>query len=94
MMKKDDIKDNVDNMLIQVVKYIQATELSEDEEFQIKLESAMSLLVSALDIPDDPAHHIDDLLKQTSHMLTVITITMTDLIHNIVKGDIQEDRMI
>lgn len=83
-MKKEDIKENVDNMLIKVLEYIKACDLSDEDDFNIKLESAMSILMSAIDITDNPAKNLEYIIDQQANISTLITVTMTDIIKEII----------
>lgn len=89
-MKKEDIKENVDNMLMKVLEYIKACDLSDEDDFAIKLESTMSILMSAIDITDDPVENLDYIIKQQSHLLTLITIGTTETIKKVITGDVKE----
>lgn len=71
-MTKDDIKDNVDNMILQICKYIKVAELSNEDDFAIKVESGLSLLVSAIDMPEDINNIKTDELKHVAHQIAKI----------------------
>ena len=86
-MKKDDIKENVDNMLIKVLEYIKACDLSDEDDFNIKLESAMSILMSAIDITDNQAKNLEYIIDQQANIITLITVTMTDAIMEIIRHE-------
>ena len=91
-MKKEDIKDKVDEMLVQIVKYIKACDLSDKEDCEIKLESALSLLISAIDFTDNPNDNIDYIVDQVAEIQTNFILATTEAVTSIVKGDLPAKR--
>lgn len=83
-MKKEDIKDNVDEMIIQVARYIKACDLSEDEDTEIKLECALSLLVSAIDFTDNPSKNIKYIAEQQANIFTTFMMASTEVVKDII----------
>ena len=93
-MKKEDIKDNVDNMLLKICEYIKAANLSDDEEVEIKIESALSIIVSAIDYTDKPNENIDYIADQQSKNLHLITLSLVDVTTDILLGKYDKGRWI
>lgn len=93
-MKKLDIKDNVDEMIYKICEYIKACDLSDEEECQIKIESAASILFSILDITEDPKNNIDYMLRQFAEIDTHLIMLIINTIHDIVDGNIDVERFI
>lgn len=91
-MKKKEIKNNVDEMIVQVAKYIKACDLSENEDAEIKLECALSLFVSAIDFTDNPMENIDYIAEQQANMLTTFMVASADAVKSIIKGDLPAKR--
>ena len=93
-MKKMDIKDNVDKMIFKICEYIKACDLSEKEDAELKIESAMSLFVSAIDFTDDPIKNIDYIIAQQSKFLAVLTVETTNTIAAYMHSDLDEGRLL
>ena len=93
-MKKDDIKENVDEMLLKICEYIKAADLSDDEDVQIKIESAMSIIVSAIDYTDKPKENIDYIADQQSKILDLITLSLVDVTTDILFDKYDKGRWI
>jgi len=93
-MKKMDIKDNVDEMILKICKYIEACDLSDIEDSELKIESAMTLFVSAIDFTDDPIKNLDYIIKQQSNFLAALTIETTNTIDAYIHGDLDEGRLL
>ena len=91
-MKKCEIKDNVDGMILQVCKYIKSADLSDDEDFEIKIESGLSMLVTAIDFTDKPEENIEYITRQISKITMITNRLMYDVAENVVKGNIDESR--
>lgn len=91
-MTKSDIKDTVDEMLKQVVEYIKACDLSNKEDSEIKLESALSLLVSAIDFTDEPNKNIDYIAEQLASIQTTFLMESAKAVAHIIKDDIPAKR--
>ena len=93
-MKKMDIKDNVDEMILKMCEYIKFCDLSEKEDAEIKIESAMSLFVSAIDFTDDPIKNIDYIIAQQSKFLAVLTVETTNTIKDYIHYDLDKGRLL
>lgn len=93
-MKKMDIKDNVDEMVLKICKYIRACDLSDKEDFELKLECAMTLVVAAIDFTDEPIKNMDYIAEQHSQAITAILLETGKTIGEYLKGKIDEDRLI
>lgn len=93
-MKKEDIKENVDNMLLKICEYIEAADLSDEEEVEIKIESALSLIVSAIDYTDKAKENIDYIADQQSKILNLITLSLVDVTIDILCGKYDKGRWI
>ena len=93
-MKKEDIKENVDEMLLKICEYIKAADLSDDEEVEIKIESALSIIVSAIDYTDKPNKNIDYIVDQQSKILHLITLSLVDVTTDILFGKYDKGRWI
>ena len=93
-MKKEDIKENVDEMLLKICEYIKADDLSDDEEVEIKIESALSIIVSAIDYTDKPNKNIDYIVDQQSKILHLITLSLVDVTTDILFGKYDKGRWI
>lgn len=93
-MKKMDIKDNVDEMILKICEYIKACDLSEREDFELKLECAMTLVVAAIDFTDEPAKNIDYISKQHSEAITAILLETGKTIGEYIKGNIDKERLL
>ena len=93
-MKKMDIKDNVDEMIFKICEYIKACDLSDKEDSELKIESAMSLFVSAIDFTDDPIKNLDYIIAQQSKFLAALTIETTNTIDAYIHGDLDEGRLL
>ncbi len=91
-MKKEDIKENVDNMLLKICEYIKAANLSDDEEVEIKIESALSIIVSTIDYTDKPNENIDYIVDQQSKILHLITLSLVDVTTDILFGKYDKGR--
>lgn len=91
-MKKDDIKDNVDEMILQVYKYIKSADLSDKDDFEIKVETALSLLASAIDFTDKPDEHITYIVEQIGKISVITSDLLFDCAKNVIKGNIDESR--
>lgn len=91
-MTKLEIKDNVDEMVVQIAKYIKACELSENEDAEIKLEIALSFLVSAIDFTDNPIENIDYIANQQANILTTLMVASSEAVKSIIKGDLPTKR--
>jgi len=91
-MTKLEIKDNVDEMIVQIAKYIKACDLSEDEDTEIKLECALSFLISAINFTDNPTENIDYIIQQQADIQTIFIIESTKAIKHIIKGDLPAKR--
>lgn len=93
-MKKMDIKDNVDEMILKICEYIKACDLSDKEDSELKIESAMSLFVSAIDFTDDPIKNLDYIIAQQSKFLAAFTIETTNTIDAYIHSDLDEGRLL
>ena len=93
-MKKEDIKENVDEMLLKICEYIKAADLSDDEEVEIKIESALSIIVSAIDYTDKPKENIDYIADQQSKILHLITLSLVDVTTDILFDKYDKGRWI
>lgn len=91
-MKKCDIKDNVVEMILQVCKYIKSADLSDEEDFEIKVESALSFLMAAIDFTDKPEEHMNYIADQLSKIHITIIMAMSEAAADVVKGNIDESR--
>lgn len=91
-MKKDDIKDNVDEMILQVCKYIKSADLSDKDDFEIKVETALSLLAAAIDFTDEPDENIGYIMTQISNICIAVNDLLFDCAENVIKGNIDEGR--
>lgn len=91
-MKKYDIKDNVDEMVLQICKYIKSADLSDDEDFEIKMETALSLLAAAIDFTDEPEKNIEYITRQIAKICLIISDLLFDCTENVIKGNIDESR--
>lgn len=91
-MKKCDIKDNVDEMILQVCKYIKSADLSDDEDFEIKVETALSLLAAAIDFTDRPDENIVHIVKQIEKISIIITDMLFEAAKNVINGNVDESR--
>ena len=74
-------------MLIKICEYIKAANLSDDEDVEIKLESALSLIVSAVDYTDKPSENIKYIAEQQSKILHLVTYMLADVTTDILIGD-------
>lgn len=92
MMTKLEIKDNVDEMIVQVARYIKACDLSDKEDTEIKLECALSFLISAIDFTDNPIENIDYIADQQSDIFTTFVMASTEAVASIIKGDLPAKR--
>lgn len=93
-MKKADIKENVDEMLLKICQYIKAADLSDDEDKEIRIESALSLIVSAIDYTDKPKENIDYIADQQSKILHLITLALVDVTTDILMENYDKGRWI
>ena len=93
-MQKMDIKDNVDNMVLQICKYIKASDLSEKEDTEIKLECAMTFLVASIDFTDKPIENVKYILEQHANIVAAIMDETSETIVDYIRGTIQEDRLL
>lgn len=93
-MQKMDIKDNVDNMVLQICKYIQASDLSDKEYTEIILECAMSFLVASIDFTDEPLQNIEYIIDQHVHSINAIAQETAKTVIDYISGTIQEDRLL
>ena len=93
-MKKDDIKENVDNMVFQICKYIKASDLSDKEDTELKLECAMSFLVASIDFTDNPVQNIEYIMDQHVKAINDITHETSKSVIGYILGEIQEDRLL
>lgn len=91
-MKKYDIKDNVDELILQVCKYIKSADLSENEDFEIKVESALSLLAAAIDFTDKPDENIDYILNQIEDIDSIIYNLLFNAAKDVINGNVDESR--
>lgn len=91
-MKKYDIKDNVDEMILQVYKYIKSADLSDEDDFAIKIESGLSLLTSAIDFTDKPDENIVYIVNQIEKIINITTDLLFDAARNVVNGNVDESR--
>lgn len=91
-MKKCDIKDNVDGMILQVCKYIKSADLSDEEDFEIKVESALSFLMAAIDFTDNPEENINYISDQLSKIHIIIIKAMSEAAADVVEGNVDESR--
>lgn len=93
-MKKMDIKDNVDEMVLKICKYIRACDLSDQEDFELKLECAMTLVVAAIDFTDEPIKNMDYIAEQHSRAITAILLETGKTIGEYLKGNIDKERLL
>lgn len=93
-MQKMDIKDNVDEMIFKICKYIQACDISEQEKVELKLESSMSLFIAAIDFTDNPIENLDYIIAQQSKFLTAITVETTNTIKGYINGNIDGSKLL
>ena len=93
-MHKMDIKDNVDNMVLQICKYIQASDLSDNEDRELKLECAMTFLVASIDLTDNPIQNIEYIMDQHVKSLNAIAGETAKTVIDYISGRIQEDRLL
>lgn len=93
-MKKMDIKDNVDEMVFKICEYIKTCDLSDKEDSELKIESAMTLFVSAINFTDNPIKNIDYIISQQSEYLAAMTVATTNTIKAYIHGDIDEERLL
>lgn len=93
-MKKMDIKDNVDEMIFKICEYIKACDLSDKEDSELKIESAMSLFVSAIDFTDDPIKNLDYIIAQQSKFLAALMVETTNTIDAYIHGDLDKGRLL
>lgn len=91
-MKKYDIKDNVDEMILQVSKYIKSADLSDKDDFEIKVEAALSLLAAAIDFTDKPDEHITYIVEQIAKISIITNALLFDCAKNVIKGNVDESR--
>lgn len=91
-MKKDDIKDNVDEMILQVCKYIKSADLSDEDDFAIKIESGLSLLTAAIDFTDKPKENILYIAEQLEKISMITVRMLSDAARNVVNGNVDESR--
>jgi hypothetical protein len=91
-MKKYDIKDNVDDLILQVCKYIKSADLSDDEDFEIKVEAALSLLAASIDFTDEPEKNIEYITRQIAKICMIISNLLFDCAENVIKGNVDESR--
>lgn len=91
-MKKYDIKDNVDEMILQVCKYIKSADLSDDEDFEITMETALSILASAIDFTDEPEKNIEYIKRQIAKICMIISDLLLDCAENVIIGNVDESR--
>lgn len=92
-MKKDDIKDNVDKMILQVCKYIKAADLSDEDDFAIKIESGLSILTSAINFPDEIKNEedINNIVNQISEISFAVMSGLTAASKLYKSGNIDKD---
>ncbi len=97
-MQKMDIKDTVDDMILQVCKFIKEAELSNEDDFAIKVESGLSLLVSAIDMPEDinniKTDELNHAAKQIAKIIKVVEYALLRSTAEYCMGNISEDRKI
>lgn len=97
-MQKMDIKDTVDDMILQVCKFIKAADLSNKDDFEIKVESGLSILVSAIDMPEDindiKSEEFDHIAKQIAKIITVVQYGLLRSTAEYCDENISEDRKI
>lgn len=91
-MKKDDIKDNVDEMILQVCKYIKSADLSDDEDFEIKVETSLTLLSAAIDFTDKPEENLVFIVKQIEKISIITTDILFEVAKNVINGNVDESR--
>ena len=89
-----DIKDNVDEMIFKVCDYIKACDLSDQEDFEIKLECAMTLVVAAIDFTDEPVKNIGYISEQHSRAVTAILLETGKTIGEYIRGNIDKERLL
>lgn len=93
-MKKLDIKHNVDEMIFQVCKYIKSADLSENEDSEIKIESALSLITSSIDFTDKPDENLEYISKQILEISTIIFESLLDVSKDVITGNVDESRFL
>lgn len=91
-MKKYDIKDNVDEMILQICKYIKSADLSDEDDFAIKIESGLTLLTSAIDFTDKPDENILYIAEQLEKISMITVYMLLDAARNVVNGNVDESR--
>ena len=89
-----DIKDNVDEMIFKICEYIKASNLSDQEVFELKLECAMTLVVAAIDFTDEPLKNMDYIAEQHSRAITAILLETGKTIGEYIKGNIDKKRLL
>lgn len=93
-MKKADIKENVDNMIYKVCEYIKASDLSDKEDTELKLECAMTFLVASIDFTDEPLQNIEYIIDQHVHSINAIAQETAKTVIDYISGEIQENRIL
>lgn len=91
-MKKDDIKDNVDEMILQVCKYIKSADLSEKDDFEIKVETGLTLLAAAIDFTDKPEEHITYIVEQICKISVITSDLLFNCAKDVINGNVDESR--
>ena len=91
-MKKYDIKDNVDEMILQICKYIKSADLSDKDDFEIKIETAMSILASAIDFTDKPEKNMEYITRQITKITMITNDLLLNAATNVINGNVDESR--
>lgn len=93
-MQKKDIKENVDDMILQMCRYIKACDLSDKEDREIKIESAATIITSAIDITDSPKDNQEYIANQIGDVLAAVTILIKHAFREIVSDNYDKDNII
>ena len=70
--KKDEVKDKAEEMIYQVLKYINASGLSQNEQNELKVELGASFVTCAIDFDfEDKAKTLSDLIDTLDDFRTI-----------------------
>ena len=81
-------------MLLKICEYIKAANLSDDDDIEIKIESAMSLIVSAIDFTDNPSENVVYISDQQAKIINLMINVLVDATIDVLMGNYDRGRMI
>lgn len=67
-MTKEEVKETAEDLLINIIDYIQITDIPDKEKCEIYVELACSLLTVIVDTNQSKEEIVDDIMEELNHM--------------------------